>query len=70
MATQKRLTPAQQSTWDGLESLGLNPEEYYDFDADVIREFPPMPAELQIKLTEIQQRTQKNLDRLERRVHD
>ena len=44
MATKKQLTPAQQSTWDGLEDIGLDPEEYYDFDADAIKDFPPIPG--------------------------
>ena len=70
MATKKRLTPAQQSTWDGLESMGLDPEEYYDFEADAIKDFPPIPSELETALKEIQQRTQRGLERVERRLHD
>lgn len=70
MAAKKQLTPAQQSTWDGLEGMGLDPEEYYDFDADVIKDFPPIPDELETKLKEIQHRTQRDLEKLERRLHD
>ena len=70
MATRKQLTPAQQSTWDGLENMGLDPEEYYDFDADAIKDFPPVPAELETRLREIQHRTQRGLGRLEQLLHD
>ena len=70
MATKKQLNPAQQSTWDGLESMGLDPERYYDFDADAIKDFPPIPAELETELKEVQQRTQRGLERLERRLRD
>lgn len=70
MATKKQLTPDQQITWDMLNKMGLEPEDYYDFDADAIRDFPPMPAELATQLEEIQNRTRQALDRLEQRVHD
>ena len=70
MATKKQLTPTQQSTWDGLENMGLDPEEYYDFDADAIKDFPPVPAELETRLREIQHRTQRDLGKLEQRLHD
>ena len=70
MATKKQLTPDQQGTWDALKSMGLEPEDYYDFDADSIRDFPPIPAELDTQLKELQDRTRQALDRLEKRVHD
>ncbi len=70
MATKKQLTPAQQIAWDALKSMGLEPEDYYDFDADAIRDFPPIPAELGSRLKEIQNRTRQALNRLEQRVHD
>ena len=50
--------------------MGLDPEAYYDFDANTVKDFPPIPAELETKLKAIQKRTQKDLDRLERRGHD
>ena len=67
MATRKRLTPVQQSTWDGLESLGLDPEEYYDFDTDAIKDLPPISSELETKLKEVQHRTRRDIEILERR---
>ena len=70
MATKKQLTPAQQSTWNGLERLGLDPEEYYDVDADAIKDFPPIPTELEAQLKEIRQSTQRNLESLEQRLHN
>ena len=70
MATKKQLTPDQRVTWDALASMGLEPEDYSDFDADAIREFPPIPAELGARLKEIQDRTRQALNRLEQRVHD
>ena len=70
MATKKQLTPAQQIAWDALKSMGLEPEDYYDFDTDAIRDFPPIPAELDTQLKELQDRTRQALDRLEQRMHD
>lgn len=70
MATKKQLTAAQQSTWDGLESMGLDPEDFYDFDTDTIKDFPPIPAVLRTKLEEIQHSTQRDLERPERRLDD
>lgn len=70
MATKKQLTPAQQITWDALVNMGLEPEDHYDFGANAVRDFPPMPTELGTQLKEIQNRTREALDRLEQRVHD
>ena len=70
MATKRELTPAQESTRAALERIGLNPEDYYDFDADEIIDFPPLPMDLQKKLTEIRRQTRQALDRLEQRRDD
>ena len=70
MATKRELTPAQESTWAALERMGLNPEDYYDFDADEIIDFPPLPGDLREKLTKIRCGTRQTLDRLERRLDD
>ncbi|MCE2501943.1 MAG: hypothetical protein J4G13_13935 [Dehalococcoidia bacterium] len=68
MATKKRLTSAQQTTWNGLENMGLYPEDYYDFDADKIKDFPPMSNDLERKLKEIRRHTRQALERLEQRL--
>ncbi len=70
MTTRRELTPAQESTWVALERMGLNPEDYYDFDADEIIAFPPMPMDLHKKLAEIRRQTRQALDGLERRLDD
>ena len=62
MASERELTPAQASMWATLERLGVNPEHYYDFDADEMKEFPPMPIELQKRLAEIRLQTQRPLE--------
>ena len=70
MVTKRELAPAQESTWAALERMGLNPEDYYDFDADEIIAFPPIPIDLARKLAEIQSQTRQALDRLEQRLDD
>ena len=70
MATRRGLTPAQETTWVALERMGLNPEGYYDFEADEIIAFPPIPIDLERKLAEIQRQTRQALDRLEQRLDD
>lgn len=70
MATKKSLTPAQQTTWDGLANMGLNPEDYYDFDSDEIKDFPPMSNDLEKKLKAIRRHTRQALDKLEQRLND
>ena len=62
MANRRELTTAQQAMWAALERLGVDPEAYYDFEADEMKEFPPMPIELQKKLAEIRLQTQQPLD--------
>lgn len=70
MATKRELTPAQKSTWTALERMGLNPEDYYDFEADEIITFPPIPMDLRKKLAEIRRETRQALDELEQRLDD
>ena len=70
MATRRGLTPAQETTWVALERMGLNPEDYYDFETDEIIAFPPMPMDLQKKLAEIRLQTRHALDRLEQQLDD
>ena len=66
MGKRRELAPAQESTWMALEGLGLNPEDYYDFDADEIIAFPSMPMDLQKRLAEIRRQTRQALDGLEK----
>ena len=68
MATTKRMTKEQEQTWNGLESMELDPEEYYDFDDDEIIDFPPIPSELERQLKGIQRQTRRALSRLEQRL--
>ena len=70
MATRRGLTPAQETTWVALERMGLNPEDYYDFEADEIIDFPPMPMDLQKKLAEIRRQTKQALGGLEQQLND
>ena len=65
MANERELTPAQEAMWATLERLGVNPEDYYDFEADEIKEFPPMPIELQKRLAEIRLQTHQPLQDLD-----
>lgn len=64
MPTSK-LTPTQQVTWDGLLAMGLNPEDYYDFDNNEIIDFPPPTTELLEKLKPIKQRMAESNKRID-----
>ena len=54
--------------FDILVNKGINPHEYYDFENDQIRSFPPVSKKHNAKLDRCLQKSKHSLNKLERKL--